>query len=265
MSSSVSLILLVTAATLGIAASEIPRPQQRQSADTLCVAVGSEMISGLELPVHGSKIDRFQLDPGQAPRNIGWITNVMSIGDTAGRPVFRFITEGEARQPNGQANRYTLYTTFDRKTTALLGYFISGSLGREVRLTLDGNRVRGTIRPSADAAVQPVDVTLSRPGFLGSSMDIQLALLPLRPGLTIELPVWMPGMTDAESRWYVVVSQGTAKMGGKTVDAWVTEEWNADRSRKLSTMNVIKSAPFMEWQEFDQPSGGKLRLVQELT
>ena len=48
------------------------------------------------------------------------------------------------------------------------------------------------------------------------------------------------------------------------MEAWVTEEWNADRSRKLSTLNVIKIAPFMEWQEVEQPSGAKTRLTQEL-
>jgi len=104
------------------------------------------------------------------------------------------------------------------------------------------------MRAAAGAEVKVVGVTLSRSGFLGSSMDIQLSLLPLRPGLAIEMPVWMPGWADVESHWCVVKSKGTAQMGGKTVEAWVREEWNADRSKKISTLDVIKIAPFMECQ-----------------
>lgn len=236
----------------------------QQAGGTLRVAVGSELISGFSLPVHGSRIERYQVDPGKDPRHVGWITNLMTIGDTAGRAVFRFRTDGEGPGAGGATNSYTMFTTFDRKTTALLGYSYKGSLGREVKLSLDGDRVRGTIKLPTDSVAKGVDVTLTRPGFLGSSMDIQLALLPLRPGLVIEMPVWAPGAPDVESRWYVVASKGTAKMGGKTVEAWVTEEWSADRSRKLSTLNVITIAPFMEWQEVEQPSGAKTRLTQEL-
>ena len=222
------------------------------------------MISGMSIPVHGSRLERYQVDPGKEPRHVGWITNLMTIGDTAGRPVFRFRTDGEGPMPNGTINRYTLFTTFDRKTAELLGWSMAGSAGGRVEIALDGLRVRGTIKKPGEAQATPVDVTLSRKGFLGTAMDIPLALLPLKEGMEIELPVYFAGAPDVESRWYIVKSKGTAQMGGKTVDAWVTEEWNADRTKMFSVMNVIKIAPFMEWQEVAQPSGGKTRLTQVL-
>lgn len=248
---------IATFLSLLILAGAIPLPAQ---SDTLLVEPGSPRVSGSSIPVHSSRTVLRAGGPDGEPR--GTITNYMEIGDSAGRGVVRFRTEGEIAGPNGR-NTYTLRQTFDRETLQPLGFAAAGSAGRQSSFRIEETQVTGwSAGPGQER--QPFAKELSRRAFHAGATDIILGVLDLRPGLVVRMPVWSPGMPDVEERIYTIGEEVPVQMGGKTMRGWNVEEWSSRRNAVIGTMVAITGAPFMETYDVLAPDGSRSFWRQEL-
>jgi hypothetical protein len=248
----IALILpfLVLAATAPVAA----------QSDTLTVEPGSPLVRGDAIPVHSSRTVLRAGGPEGEPR--GTITNYMEIGDSAGRGVIRFRTEGDIAGPNGR-NTYTLRQTFDRETLQPLGFAAAGSAGRESSFRIDRTQVTGWSKGPGQEP-QPFAKELPRRAFHAGATDIILGVLDLRPGLVVRMPVWSPGMPDVEERIYTVVAEVPVQMGGRTMRGWKVEEWSSRRNAVIGTMVAITGVPFMETYDVVAGDGSRSFWRQEL-
>jgi hypothetical protein len=228
--------------------------------DTLFVEPGSPLVRGDAIPVHSSRTVLHTGGPEGEPR--GTITNFMEIGDSAGRGVIRFRTEGEIAGPNGR-NTYTLRQTFDRETLQPLGFAAVGSAGRESSFNIDRTQVTGWSRGPGQER-QPFAKELPRRAFHAGATDIILGVLDLRPGLVVRMPVWSPGMPDVEERIYTVGEEVAVQMGGRTMRGWKAEEWSSRRNAVIGTMVVLAGVPFMETYDVLAPDGSRSFWRQEL-
>jgi len=234
-------------------------PAAAQS-DTLFVEPGSPLVRGGAIPVHSSRTVLRTGGPEGEPR--GTITNFMEIGDSAGRGVIRFRTEGEIAGPNGR-NTYTLRQTFDRETLQPLGFAAVGSAGRESSFRIDERQVTGWSKGPGQER-QPFALELSRRAFHAGATDIILGVLDLRPGLVVRMPVWSPGMPAVEERIYTVGEEVAIQMGGRPMRGWKVEEWSSRRGAVIGTMVAITGVPFMETYDVQAPDGSRSFWRQEL-
>ena len=228
--------------------------------DTLLVEPGSPLVRGDAIPVHSSRTVLRAGGPDGEPR--GTITNYMEIGDSAGRGVIRFRTEGEIAGPNGR-NTYTLRQTFDRETLQPLGFAAAGSAGRESSYRIEHTQVTGWSKGPGQER-QPFAKELPRRAFHAGATDIILGVLELRRGLVVRMPVWSPGMPDVEERIYTVGEEVPVEMGGRTMRGWRVEEWSSRRNAVIGTMVAITGVPFMETYEVLAPDGSRSFWRQEL-
>ena len=228
--------------------------------DTLVVEPGSPLVRGDSIAVHSSRTVLRSGGPEGEPR--GTIMNFMEIGDSAGRGVIRFRTEGEIAGPNGR-NTYTLRQTFDRETLQPLGFAAVGSAGRESSYNIDRTQVTGWSKGPGQKR-QPFAKELPRRAFHAGATDIILGVLDLRPGLVVRMPVWSPGMPDVEERIYSVGEEVAVQMGGRPLRGWKVEEWSSRRNAVIGTMVVLAGVPFMETYDVLAPDGSRSFWRQEL-
>ena len=157
---------IIVALTSGWLAGTPPSP----ASDTIRLEVGSKEVNGKVYAPHVARV-RVRVGPGEGRLTAEW-TNELTVGDSAGRPVHRWVTKGTRQAPNGGTMTWELRQTYDAVTLAPYGYASSSSLGGYVRLRLDGKRVQGTRRMPGDTAETKVDVTLDRPGFVAGASDL---------------------------------------------------------------------------------------------
>lgn len=250
--SGVALLAALLAGPAGLAAAQ---------SDTLLVEPGSPLVRGSDIQEHSSRTVLRAGGPEGAPR--GTITNYMEIGDSAGRGVIRFRTEGEMAGPDGARNSYTLRQTFDRETLQPLGFHASGSAGRETSLRIDRTEVTGWSKAPGGER-QEITRTLSRRAFHAGATDIILGVLDLRPGMVVRMPVWSPGMPDVEDRVYSVGEPVTVQMGDRLLRGWKVEEWSSRRNAVIGTMVALAGVPFMETYDVTAPDGTRSFWRQEL-
>jgi hypothetical protein len=89
---------------------------------------------------------------GAAP--VGTWTN-LAVGDSAGRPVHRWISRGVQLGPEGAGSSWELVQTYDARTLAPLTYYRWASNGAYTRLRIEGTRVRGVQQVPGEAAPAP--------------------------------------------------------------------------------------------------------------
>jgi hypothetical protein len=189
-------------------------------------------------------------------------TNELTHGDSAGRPIHRWVTKGTRSLPNGSTVNWEIRQTYDAVTLAPYGYAASSSAGTWSKLTLDGVRVRGTRRLPNDTTVHQVDVTLDRPGFVASASDLVPLAAGLSAGKVMTAPVWSPNMTRAELRIFTVVSRGPVDVEGTKVDAWKVEERRQSNGQLLATWYLTESSPYMVYGEVPLPNGQIQRMSE---
>jgi hypothetical protein len=152
--------------------------------------------------------------------------------------------------------------TYDAVTLAPYGYHSTTSLGGFVQLTLDGTRVRGTKRIAGDTTVQPVDVTLDRPGFVASASDLIPAAVGFKEGAVIVAPFWGPAMTRAEMRVFSVIGKTPIDVEGTSVTAWKVEERRQSDGQFLATWYLLDASPYMVYGEVPLPNGQVQRMTE---
>jgi hypothetical protein len=210
--------------------------------DTIRIEVGSPMVDGRVYAPHRARV-RVHLNSLDTPPTNEW-TNELTIGDSAGRKVMRWVTLGQfdtsTREPG-----FDLRQTFDLVTLAPLGYALTTKSGARIRLAIDGNRLRGTRKLASDAAERTVDQVIPRMGFIASASDLVPLAVGLRPGAVIVAPVWGPNMATAESRIFTVVGQEAMTVEGKAWTAWRVEERRDSDRRLMAVWFLTEESPYM--------------------
>jgi hypothetical protein len=228
--------------------------------DTVRLEVGSPEINGKVYAPHAARVT-VRVGEGEGQVVAVW-TNELTHGDSAGRPVHRWITRGTRVSPAGDTVRWEIRQTYDAVTLAPYGYAATSSAGTFTRLALNGRRVRGTRKLPNDSTVHQVDVTLDRPGFVASASDLVPLAAGLEPGKVMTAPVWGPNMTSSELRIFTVVGQGPVNVEGTEVKAWKVEERRHADRRLLATWYLTEDSPYMVYGEVPLPNGQIQRMSE---
>lgn len=226
------------------------------ASDTLRLEVGSPEVDGRSFPAHRARNRVYP--PGATEPSVSW-TNELTLGDSAGRPVMRWVTRGG---PVGTATGQTweLRQTYDARTLAPLAYSRTSSNGGYAHLRMEGRRVRGVQRLPTGAETA-VDVQLDRPGFIASASDLIPVAVGLRAGAVMIAPVWGPNMTASEERVFTVLEQETVTVEGSEVLAWKVDEHVAATGRKVATWWLTEASPYMVLAEVVLPNGQVQRIT----
>jgi hypothetical protein len=235
-------------------------PCPASGADTIRLEVGAKEVNGRVYAPHAARV-RVHLGSLDSAPSAEW-TNELTLGDSAGRRVMRWVTRGTRSGPNGGTVTWELRQTYDAVTLAPYGYSSTSSNGGHTQLTLDGTRVRGTRRLPGDTTVQPVDVTLDRPGFVASASDLVPTAVGLKAGTVITAPFWSPAMTKAELRIFSVLGQATVDVEGSHVRAWKVEERRYTDRQLLATWYLVDTSPYMVYGEVPLPNGQTQRMAE---
>lgn len=232
-------------------------------ADTIRIEVGSNELDGRAYAPHAALV-RVRLD--DSARIVATWTNELTLADSGGRPLMRWVTKGTQNPGTERESQWELRQTYDARTLAPLRYALTATSGARSELAIDGKRVRGTRRgPGDTATAQPVDVTLDRPGFFAGASDlVPLAVRGgLKPGAVITAPVWSPAMTAAEGRIFTTIGRETVNVEGSGVEAWKVEERRQSDRVLLATWWLLEQSPYMVYGEVPLPNG-RLRKMTEV-
>lgn len=246
---------------MAAAAVHLPDAAAWAQADTILLEVGSAAVDGRVYEPHRARV-LVRLGAPDGPVVAEWI-NELSVGDSAGRAVHRWITSGTQMPLNGPTSTWEIRQTYDARTLAPLGYHLTSSLGADVRFTLDGVRVRGTRRPNASAASEAVAYELDRMGWVASASDLVPLAAGLTPGKVMVAPMWGPSMTQTERRVFHVIGQEPRVVEGKEWRVWRIEERRYDNRRLLATWFMVDESPYMVAGEVIQPNG-QVRYMTEI-
>lgn len=228
--------------------------------DTLHLEVGSRAVNGRIYAPHTARVV-VRVGDANSPPTTEW-TNQLTLGDSAGRPVMRWVTRGTSPQPNGGTLTWELRQTYDAETLAPYGYASESSLGGYSRLRFEGPRVRGIRRLPGDSAERAVDLVLDRPGFIASASDLVPLAAGLREGAVMTAPFWAPGMTRTETRVFTVLGRTPTLVEGKTWDAWKVEERRQADGQLLGTWYLVEQSPYMVYGETPLPDGRVRRMTE---
>lgn len=228
-------------------------------ADTIRLEVGSKLVNARVYKPHKARV-RVHGDSGAANPTAEWI-NELTLGDSAGRPVMRWVTTG--RQNPGKSNELTweLRQTYDGETLTPLGYAAKSSMGTFSSFAFDGNRVIGKKKGPRDSTVVDVDQTIERRGFMASATDLVPLAVGLKPGTVMTAPVWAPGMKTAETRIFTVIGEENVEVEGARVRAWKVEERHAD-GRMYATWWLLDHSPYMVYGEVIRPDGSLQKISE---
>ena len=222
--------------------------------DTLRLEVGSPEVDGRIYPPHKA---RNRVYAGETDSVVTEWTNELTLGDSAGRRVMRWVTRG--KQAGGVT--WELLQTYDARTLAPYAYSYSSSAGGSARLTFDGPRVRGSrVAGGAAATMQDIDRTLTQAAFMANASDLVPLAVGLKKGAIMSAPVWSPGMANSEVRVFTVLDQVPVKVEGSTVQAWKVTEHRQSDAKLVATWYLTESSPYMVFAEVVLPNGAIQRM-----
>ena len=229
------------------------------ASDTVRVEVGSAEIDGNVYQPHAARV---RTTDGSGRIRTEW-TNRLTIGDSAGRKVHRWVTAGYQLAANGDTVRWELRQTYDARTLAPYGIVRTTSAGASSALRIDGRHVTGTRRPRADAAPETVDFMLDRPGFVGSASDLVPGAAKMRAGLVVIAPIWSAtSATTSEVRSFTVVGKESVKVEDGSETAWRVDERRMSDGKLLATWFLTDTAPYMVAGEVPLPDGSIQRYTE---
>ena len=247
-------ILLILLALL-TGARQAPAPVI--AADTLHLEVGSPEVDGRIFPPHRARNRVYP--PGATEPTVSW-TNELTVGDSAGRQVMRWVTIGGP--VSGSGNAWELRQTYDARTLAPLAWERSAANGAYMRLRMDGLRVHGVKRaPGAGAQLEDVDMTLDRLGFIASASDLVPMAVGLRDGVVMTAPVWGPNMAASVVHVFAVLGQEAVMVEGTEVVAWKVEERVQQTGALVANWYLTEESPYMVYAEVMLPDGQVQRLT----
>jgi hypothetical protein len=235
-------------------------PAAATVADTIRLEVGSREVDGNVYAPHAARV-RVWVGAGQGRMRAEW-TNVLTVGDSAGRKVHRWVTKGTSLSAGGDTVMWELRQTYDARTLAPYGIVRTTSTGLVSALKIDGRRVSGTRRASRDAKVDTVNYEIDRPGFVASASDLVPLAVGLKPGVVMIAPIWGPPMTASELRVFSVIGKTDVDVEGTVVNAWKVEERKHADGRLLATWYLLDKSPYMVYGEVPLPDGSIQRMTE---
>lgn len=225
--------------------------------DTARIEVGSPLVDGSAYRPHRARV-RVHLNSLDTPPVNEW-TNELTIGDSAGRKVMRWVTLG--RFDSAGTPGFDLRQTFDLVTLAPLGYKLKTRTGADISLAVDGNRMRGTRKVPNNPETEQVDRVIPRMGFIASASDLLPLAVGFKEGQVYVAPVWGPNMETAESRIFSVIGKVATTVEGTEWQAWKVEERRESDRRLMATWYLVEGSPYMVAGESYQADGS----VQKFT
>jgi uncharacterized protein (TIGR02246 family) len=238
-----------------------PRQAAAPASDTIRVDIGSPLVDGRVYKPHAARV-RVWVGPGEGRMRAEW-TNVLTVGDSAGKAVHRWVTTGTQLSPTGDTVRWQLRQTYDARTLQPYGIARTSSTGQMSSFRIDGKAVTGTTRANASAPVQNVSYEIERPGYVASASDLVPLAVGMREGAVILAPIWGPGMqTKSEMRVFTVIGKVDVNVEGTTVNAWKVEERKQGDQRLLATWWLLDKSPYMVYGEVPLPDGSVQRMTE---
>ena len=232
----------------------------QSSSEVLRLEVGARQIDGRVYQPHAAKV-RVYVGPGQGTVRSEW-TNVLTIGDSAGRQLHYWLTTGTQITPAGDTVRWELRQVYDAVTLQPYSIVRTASNGLESRLRIDGRRVHGTRRVNASAPIEQIDYTIDRPGFVASASDLVPAAVGFKEGRVISVPIWGPPMQQAEQRRFTIIGKVDVDVEGTRVNAWKVEEHRESDQKLLATWYLLDQSPYMVYGEVPLPDGSVQRMTE---
>jgi hypothetical protein len=222
--------------------------------DTLRLEVGSPEVDGRIYAPHAARVI-VRVGAPDGPQRAEW-TNELTLGDSAGRRVMRWVTRGTQSPTGGGAPvTWELHQTYDAVTLAPYGIVRRSSNGAASQFVIDGRTVRGTTRAPGDSVATPVEYELDRLGFVASASDLVPLAVGLKEGLVMTAPVWGPAMRRAEMRVFSVLGEVPVTVEGKSVRAWKVEERRQADGALTATWYLTTASPYMVYGEVPLPDG----------
>lgn len=228
------------------------------AADTIRIEVGSPQIDGSVYKPHRARV-RVHLNSLDTSPTNEW-TNELTVGDSAGRRVARWVTLGQFDSAGTPG--FDLRQTFDLVSLAPLGYRLRTRAGADISLAIDGMRMRGTRKTPSSPATEQVDQEIPRMGFIASASDLVPLAAGLQAGKVIIAPVWGPNMAAAESRIFTVVGKVPTMVEGTAWQAWKVEEHRESDRRLMAIWYLVEGSPYMVAGEVYLPNGNVQRMTE---
>lgn len=234
--------------------------QAAATSDTLRLEVGAREVDGRVYRPHAARV-RVLVGPGEGRVRSEW-TNVLTVGDSAGREVHRWVTTGKQITAGGDTVSWELRQSYDARTLQPYGIARTATNGQASSLRIDGTRVQGTRRANRDAPIEQVDFTIDRPGFVASASDLVPAAVGFRAGLVVSVPIWGPNMRASEQRLFSVLGKVDVDVEGTQVNAWKVEERRESDRVLLATWYLLDKSPYMVYGEVPLPDGSIQRMTE---
>jgi hypothetical protein len=228
-----------------------------QTGDTTRVDVGSALVDASFMKPHAARVKIYRGDSLVSQ----WV-NELTIGDSAGRRIMRWVTTGEPARDNPNRPLTVLRQTYDARTLAPLGYHNAGNSGAFTRLRIDGTSVTGTRRTASDTTERPVQMTIDRPGFFGGASDLVPIGAGLKKGQLFISPVWSPGSEKTEDRVFKVIGDTTVNVEGTPVKSIKVEERRRANGTLFANWYLMLESPYMVYGEVPLPDGRVQRLTE---
>lgn len=245
-------LTLIASLTLSAPHATAPAP------DTLRLEVGSPEIDGRVFPSHRARNRSYPAGGGPP---VGTWTNELTVGDSAGTPVHRWVTRGVQLGPEGRGATWELVQTYDARTLEPLTYHRWSSDGSWTRLRLEGTHVRGARLAPGEAEPTPIDLTIDRPAFFEGASDLVPMAMRLGTGDVITAPVWSWGMPRTEMRVFTVLGHERVTVEGSDVLALKVEERVEETGRLVATWYVTDASPYMVLGQIPTPDGRTRRIT----
>ncbi|MBX3174487.1 MAG: hypothetical protein KF709_08730 [Gemmatimonadaceae bacterium] len=242
-------VLIATAFTAEVAA---------QSIDTIFAEVGHSAIDGRLMKPHAARVRVYRGDTLTSQ----WL-NELTIGDSAGQPIMRWVTTSEPVPGFPGRVLSVLRQTYNARTLAPLGYSTTASNGAFVRVAIDGRFVTGTRRTAVDTTTIRVRDPIPRLGFFAGASDLVPIAAGLRHGSVMVAPVWNPlnaGMT--EDRVFTVRGDTAVMVEGRLVRSTQVEEWRRTNGTLYATWYLLLESPYMVYGELPLPDGRVQRITE---
>ncbi len=218
--------------------------------DTVRVEVGSAAVDARVYKPHRARVRVHDGGP-TGPVTNEWV-NELTLGDSAGRPVMRWTTTSMIGPQAGNV----LSQTYDGVTMAPIAYLSRQKSGAYVQYRIEGSRVIGSRRGSADTVPRPIDLTVDRHGFFAGASDLVPLAVGMRPGLVIVAPVWNLAMAKADDRAFTIVGREPTLVEGRTVNAWKVDEHRVVDRSLVATWYLVDESPYMVAGEMYRADGG---------
>ena len=244
---------------LALTALLTPQLAAAAPADTIRLEVGSKEVDARILAPHAAHV-RVYVGSGADSLVAEW-TNELTHGDSAGRPVHRWVTKGTQYPADGAPVEWELRQTFDAVTLAPLGYARRASTGASASLVIDGQHVRGSRRTLAGAE-ELVEVDVDRQGFIAAASDLVPLAVGLKEGTVMTAPVWSPPSTRTELRIFTVLGRTDVMVEGSSVSAWKVEERRHPERTLVATWYLVDEIPYMVYGEVPMPDGRVRRMTE---